>query len=250
MKDDIQKSEQILVNDIKQIIEKGRQKAYGAVSAVMTETYWNIGKRIIEQEQQGKERAGYGKHLIDLLSEELTKEFGTGYSPRYLREFRKFYTIFPDPEIWKSRFPNLTWTHYLKVLRVADMTACRWYIETASREMWSVRTLDRNISTQYYERHFATPTLVSESKEIAAPQILKNPFIAEFLGFKTGEDFSETDLESAIISHLKDFLLEIGRGFAFVARQQHIHTESEDYYIDLVFYNYILKCFTLKFVYI
>ena len=245
MKNDIQGSEQIFINDIKQIIQKGRQEAYRTVSAVMIETYWNIGKRIFEQEQGGKERAEYGKHLIDLLSEELTKEFGTGYSTRYLRQFRRFYIVFPDPEIWKSRFPNLTWTHYLKVLRVADMTACRWYIETASKEMWSVRTLDRNISTQYYERHFLNPALISENKEVEAPQILKNPFVAEFLGFKTGADFSETDLETAIISHLRDFLLEMGRGFAFVARQQHIHTESEDYYIDLVFYNVILKCYVL-----
>lgn len=239
------KSEESFINDIKAIINEGRKSAYGAVSAVMTETYWSIGKRIIEQEQEGKERAEYGKHLIDMLSEELTKEYGTGYSPRYLRQFRKFYIIFPDSEIWKSRFPNLTWTHYLKVLRVADITACRWYIETASKEMWSSRTLDRNISTQYFERHFANPDLVSKSKETTAPQILKNPFVAEFLGFKTGDDFSESDLESAIISHLKDFLLEMGRGFAFVARQQHIHTEGEDYYIDLVFYNMILKCYVL-----
>ena len=212
----------------------------------MIQTYWNIGKRIIEQEQNGKTRAEYGKHLIDLLSEELTKDFGDGFSSRYLRQFRKFYTIFPDSEIWKSRFPNLTWTHYLAVLRVADETACRWYIETASKEMWSTRTLSRNISTQYFERHFANPALADSSKkEVAAPEILKNPFMAEFLGFKTGEDFSESDLESSIISHLKDFLLEMGRGFAFVSRQQHIHTDAEDYYIDLVFYNIILKCYVL-----
>jgi len=238
-------TEKSFVDEIKEIVKKGQKAAYGAVSAVMTETYWNIGKRIVEQEQNGKERAEYGKHLIDLLSEELTKEFGTGYSPRYLRQFRKFYTIFPDSEIWKSRFPNLTWTHYLKVLRVPDIAACRWYIETASKEMWSVRTLDRNIGTQYFERHVANPALVSNSKETEAPQILKNPFVAEFLGFKTGDDFSESDLENAIISHLKDFLLEMGRGFAFVARQQHIHTDAEDYYIDLVFYNIILKCYVL-----
>ena len=245
MNNEIEKSEATFVNDIKTIIRNGRQAAYSAVSAVMTETYWNIGKRIIEQEQQGKTRAEYGKHLIDMLAEELTKEFGEGFSARYLRQFRKFYTIFPDSEIWKSRFPNLTWTHYLAVLRVQNETACRWYIETASKEMWSTRTLNRNISTQYFERHFANPALVSGSKEIAAPQILKNPFVAEFLGFQTGDDFSESDLESAIISHLKNFLLEMGRGFAFVARQQHIHTDAEDYYIDLVFYNIILKCYVL-----
>lgn len=166
MENEIAISEKTFVDEIKQIVKKGQESAFGAISAVMTETYWNIGKRIVEQEQQGKERAEYGKHLIDLLSEELTKEFGTGYSPRYLRQFRKFYTVFPTQEIWKSRFPNLTWTHYLKVLRVSDMTACRWYIETASKEMWSVRTLDRNISTQYFECHFANPALATNAKQI------------------------------------------------------------------------------------
>ena len=144
MNNEIEKSEATFVNDIKTIIRNGRQAACSAVSAVMTETYWNIGKRIIEQEQQGKTRAEYGRHLIDMLADELTKEFGEGFSARYLRQFRKFYTIFPDSEIWKSRCPNLTWTHYLAVLRVQNETACRWYIETASKEMWSTRTLNRN----------------------------------------------------------------------------------------------------------
>lgn len=239
---DLQKTENTFINDIKQLIKSGRQAAYSSVSSVMMETYWNVGKRIVKQEQQGKERAEYGKHLIELLSQELTKEFGTGFSARYLRQFRKFYLVFLDSKIWKTRFPNLTWSHYLTCMRVENETACRWYIETASKEMWSVRTLDRNISTQYFERHFKNPHLLENSKkELTAPEILKNPFVAEFLGFKTGDDFSETDLESAIISHLKDFLLEMGRGFAFVARQQHIYTEGEDYYIDLVFYNYNLK---------
>ena len=246
MKNELEKSEMTFVNDIKKIIQDGRKAAYSAVSSVMIQTYWNIGKRIVEQEQNGKTRAEYGTHLIDMLAKELKLDFGDGFSARYLRQFRKFYTIFPDSEIWKSRFPNLTWTHYLMVLRVEDTTACRWYIETASKEMWSTRTLDRNISTQYFERHFANPAITDNSKkEVSAPEILKNPFMAEFLGFKTGEDFSESDLESSIISHLKDFLLEMGRGFAFVARQQHIHTDAEDYYIDLVFYNIVLKCYVL-----
>ena len=240
------KSETVFVNDVKKIINEGRKSAYSAVSAVMIQTYWKIGRRIIEQEQKGKTRAAYGAHLIDLLSEELTKEYGTGFSARYLRQFRKFYVIFPESEIWKTRFPNLTWTHYLAVLRVADETACRWYIEAASKEMWSVRTLNRNISTQYFERHMSNPVDAKKGKKkISAPKVLKNPFVAEFLGFKTDDSFSESDLESAIITHLKDFLLEMGRGFAFVARQQHIHTDAEDYYIDLVFYNIILKCYVL-----
>ena len=179
MKNELEKSEMTFVNDIKKIIQDGRNAAYSAVSSVMIQTYWNIGKRIVEQEQNGKSRAEYGTHLIDMLAEELKLDYGDGFSARYLRQFRKFYTIFPDSEIWKSRFPNLTWTHYLMVLRVEDTTACRWYIETASKEMWSTRTLDRNISTQYFER------------------------------------------------------------------QQHIHTDAEDYYIDLVFYNIVLKCYVL-----
>ena len=241
-------SEKSFVADIKQIIEEARKNAYSAVNAVMVLAYWNIGRRIVEQEQQGKDRAKYGTHLIEMLAEELTFTFGKGYSVRYIRNFRRFYTLFPDYEIWKSRFPNLTWTHYLAVLRVEDRTASLWYIENAAREMWSVRTLSRNIGTQYFERHFKQPQIAHESKEELPPsqfELLKNPVVAEFLGFKADDAYSETDLESAIITHLKEFLLEMGRGFAFVARQQHIHTDAEDYYIDLVFYNIVLKCYVL-----
>jgi len=193
-------------------------------------------------------RAEYGKHIIDLLSKQLSSEFGPGFSSRYLRSFRQFYLIVPNYEIWKSRFPNLQWTHIFRSLRVSDPVAVRWYLETASNEMWSVRTLSRNIGTQYYERHFKQPLLPSEQNDTDgnnAAEIIKSPIIAEFLGFKQDESFSESDLESAIITHLQEFIMELGRGFAFVKRQQLIRTDADDYFVDLVFYNIVLKCYVL-----
>lgn len=234
-----------LFNDVCSIIENGRERAYNAVSQQMIETYWNIGRRIIEEEQKGKERAEYGERIIENLSAQLTHRYGKGFGPRYLRAFRKFYMISEDYSIWKSRFPNLTWTHIFKALRVDDTIAIRWYLECASREMWSVRTLDRNISTQYYERHYSQPQLPSNEDKPDKLELLKSPIVAEFLGFNQDVSFSEADLESAIISHLQDFLMEMGRGFAFVKRQQLIRTDTQDYYIDLVFYNVVLKCYVL-----
>ena len=235
-----------VVDDIKRIIDTGRNAAYAAVDATMIATYWNIGRRIVEEEQHGQERAQYGKELIKTLAKELTHEYGSGYSDRYLRAFRQFYLVMPNYQIWKSRFPNLTWTHIYRTLRVRDETAIRWYLEAASQQMWSVRTLNRNISTQYYERHYVQPLLPSESAPVPQKEeILKTPMMAEFLGFKPDDSFSERDLESSIITHLRDFMMELGRGFAFVARQQHIRTDAEDYFIDLVFYNVVLKCYVL-----
>lgn len=243
MKKDV--SQNTFLTDIKGIIEQGRKAAYSSVGSIMIETYWQIGKRIVEEEQQGKGRAGYGEQLIDKLSEQLTSDYGTGFSSRYLRAFRKFYIVIPNFEIWKSRFPNIQWTHIFRTLRVGDETAIRWYLEAASQEMWSVRTLDRNINTQYFERHFSQPQLPMQEEHIANTELLKNPIIAEFLGFKQDNSFSEKELETAIIDHLQDFLMELGRGFAFIKRQQLIRTDAQDYFIDLVFYNVILKCYVL-----
>ena len=235
------------VKDVKQIVNRGRAVAYSAVNSAMIATYWNIGRRIVEEEQHGQERAAYGKELINMLAEELMHEYGSGFSARYLRAFRQFYIAIPNYEIWKSRFPNLLWTHIFRTLRVGDETAIRWYLETASREMWSVRTLDRNISTQYYERHFQQPVLPSQSDERStnARELIKSPVVAEFLGLGQNTKYSESDLEAAIIQHLQEFLMEMGRGFAFVKRQQLIRTDTQDYYIDLVFYNVVLKCYVL-----
>ena len=236
-----------LIDEVKRIIDAGRRMAYAAVNSAMVGAYWQSGRRSVEEEQQGSGRAEYGKEVIRALSEGLTREYGHGFSERYLRAFRQFYLVVPNYEIWKSRFPNLLWTHVFRTLRVGDETAIRWYLETASREMWSVRMLDRNISTQYYERHFRQPSLPSQQADgdVKADDLMKSPFIAEFLGLKQDESFSESDLESAIIEHLQEFIMEMGRGFAFVKRQQLMRTEARDYFIDLVFYNVVLKCYVL-----
>ena len=236
-----------IVDDIKTIISNGRAAAYSAVNSVMISTYWNIGRRIVEEEQHGNQRAEYGKELIKMLAKELTYEYGSGYSERYLAYFRKFYITVPDLKILQTCLQNLKWSHILMALRVDDETARRWYLETASREMWTVRTLDRNISTQYYERHFQQPALPSQSDEqgISANELIKSPIVAEFLGLKQDVHYSESDLESAIIEHIQEFIMEMGRGFAFVKRQQLIRTDAQDYFIDLVFYNVVLKCYVL-----
>lgn len=241
-------AETSFISDIKIIVEEGRRAAYGAISSVMIETYWHIGRRIVEQEQNGKERAEYGTQLIEILSKELTISYGKGFGTRNLWLFRQFYLTFSDLEILHTRVQNLTWSHIRTTLRVEDPVAARWYLQTASDEMWSVRTLDRNISTQYFERHFKQPHILDAPENKVAPdklEILKSPVMAEFLGFQQNTDFTETELEKGLISHLQEFMVELGRGFAFVARQQHIFTDAGDFYIDLVFYNYILKCFVL-----
>ena len=238
-------TDQGLVSDVCTIIDEGRQKAYASVNSSMIETYWKIGKRIVEEEQCGNERAEYGKRIIEQLSNELTMRYGKGFSKRYLAYFRKFYLTIDDIQILQTRLQNLTWSHILTALRADSLESIRWYLLSASQEMWSVRTLDRNISTQYFERHFRQPQLPMKEEHPSKLELLKNPIVAEFLGFKQDYSFSEQELESAIIGHLQDFLMELGRGFAFVARQQHVRTDTQDYFIDLVFYNVILKCYVL-----
>lgn len=245
---------QTVITDIKDIISLGREHAYHATNKAMVLTYWNVGKRIVEQEQNGKERAEYGKQLIVFLSKELTKEFGATYSKRNLQYFRKFYLAFPDEQIVNACVHNLNWTHFRSLLRVADENARVWYMKEAASEGWSSRTLDRNIGTQYYYRLLQSPkkeAVIDEMKQKTSEyqkdkfELLKSPIVAEFLGFKNEDTYLESDLESAILSHIRDFLMEMGKGFAFVARQQHIVTDMEDYYIDLVFYNIELKCYVL-----
>ena len=245
---------QSVIDDVKDIISSGMESAYSATSQVMVLTYWNVGKRIVEQEQQGNQRAEYGTAMMDVLAAELTREYGKSYSKRNLQYFRKFYQSFPDPEIVNTCVHNLNWSHFRCLLRVQDEDARIWYLNESAHENWSVRTLDRNISTQYYYRLLQSPkkeAVIAEMKQKTAHfaksqfDLVKSPMIAEFLGFKTEDSYLESDLESAIISHIRDFLMEMGRGFAFVARQQHIVTDTEDYFIDLVFYNIELKCYVL-----
>lgn len=250
----IQPDERNFIDRIKQLVEDARRKSYAAINAVMLDTYWNIGQRIVEQEQHGKSRADYGTRLLSLLADELTAAYGKGFSARNLRNFRQFYISFPNEEIWHTRVPNLTWSHIRTLLRVTDEDARMWYLNEAARQTWSVRTLDRNISSQYYYRLLQSPqkeAVITEMKSLTASyeqdklEFIKNPVVAEFLGLASNMDFTESKLESAILTHIQKFLMEMGKGYAFVARQQHVSTDAGDYFIDLVFYNYILKCFLL-----
>ncbi len=241
-----------LINDIRDLINHGRQQAYAAINQTMVKTYWQIGQRIVEEEQAGKERAEYGKQLLIQLSDALTKEFGKGFSTQNLYYFRQFYLTFP--EIFHTPCGILTWSHYRRLLSVSNQEARDWYLQEAASQMWSYATLNRNISTQYYER-----LLISQDKEPVRKEMtlktrdfdhdklefVKNPVVAEFLGMSSTMAFIESDLEKALLDNLQKFLLELGKSFTFVGRQKLIRTETEHYYVDLVFYNYLLKCFVL-----
>ena len=240
------------INEIKKILKNARQKAYTAVNSAMVEAYWEIGRRIVEEEQNGKERAEYGKEILQNLSKELTEEFGKGYSYRTLREIRQFYLMFSDFEKWRTVSAKLTWSHFQKVLRVSDEKARIFYLTEAAENMWSVRTLDRNISTLYYNRLVASidkkiveNEMKEKTKKLQAKEFIKNPVVLEFLDLPTNMSYTESQLEKALTDDIQKFMMELGKGFAFVERQQHIRTENSDFYIDLVFYNYILKCFVI-----
>ena len=240
------------INEVKEILKNARQKAYTAVNSAMVEAYWKIGRRIVEEEQNGKERAEYGKEILQNLSKELTEEFGKGYSYRTLREIRQFYLMFSDFEKWRTVSAKLTWSHFQKVLRVSNEKARIFYLTEAAENMWSVRTLDRNISTLYYDRIVASidkktveDEMKDKTKKLQAEEFIKNPVVLEFLDLPSNMSYTENELEKALTDDIQKFMMELGKGFAFVERQQHIRTENSDFYIDLVFYNYILKCFVI-----
>ena len=240
------------INEVKEILKNARQKAYTAINSAMVEAYWEIGRRIVEEEQRGKERAEYGKEIVKNLSKELTEEFGKGYSYRTLREIRQFYLMFSDFEKWRTVSAKLTWSHFQKVLRVSNEKARIFYLTEAAENMWSVRTLDRNISTLYYNRIVASidkktveDEMKDKTKKLQAEEFIKNPVVLEFLDLPTNMSYTENELEKALTDDIQKFMMELGKGFAFVERQQHIRTENSDFYIDLVFYNYILKCFVI-----
>ena len=279
--DNINADDAQFISDIKAIVYTAKQKAYQAADLYQVVSNWLVGRRIVEQEQHGKERAQYGKHIVELASEALTAEFGKGYSVVNIKSFRKFYLTFnnlligqtvsaqsengltikgqsvsAELELAKILPSNLSWSHYERLMRIKNEDERDWYMREAAGESWSVRTLNRNIGSQYYHRLLQTPEskrgeVIDEMQRLTADyqkdrhKFLRNPVVAEFLGFSQDAAYSETNLESAIIDHLQKFILELGKGFAFVARQQRIKTDMGDYYIDLVFYNYILKCFLL-----
>ncbi len=242
------------IGEIKQILSSARQNAYAAINTAMVEAYWRVGKRIVEEEQQGKQRAEYGLHLIKTLSVELSDSFGKGFSERNLRNFRQFYILFPDEKIWQTVSAKLSWSHICQIMRIANADARDYYLKEAAEQMWSVRTLDRNIATLYYERLLLSSIKQPVQNERVAKtrglqndklEFIKNPSVLEFLNLPSNISFTELELEKALLQNLQNFLLEMGKGYAFVGRQQLIRTEQNDYYIDLVFYNYLLKCFVL-----
>ena len=275
----------MLVNDLRSIVSKARSKAFAAVNYSLVERNWRIGQRIVEQEQNGASRAEYGKHVIEIASAALTEEFGKGFSETNIMNFKKFYLKFKEltiPQTLSEEFKKqkhqtlsdessllpqkgqtqsaqfelrlLPWSHYERLIRVEDKKAREWYAKEAFEQGWSFRTLNRNINTLYYER-----LLMSKKKQPVVDEMqdktkayqqdkleyIKSPVVLEFLGLPEDTFLAESKLETAIINNLEKFLMEMGKGYALVARQQHIRTEENDYYIDLVFYNYLIKSFIL-----
>ena len=274
--------EKNFISDLRTIVSAARDTSYRMANIMQVLQNWLIGRRIVEEEQQGKARADYGKHIIELASKSLTEEFGRGFSETQVRNYRKFYLAFSNLQIqqtapaeFKSRLASiqqtmpaessdngiampvqLSWSHYERLIRVADPDARFWYMHEAATQQWDYRTLKRNIDSQYYYRLAQTPKsqrqeVIDEMCRLTADYenekstFVKNPMLVEFLGLKHREAFTESKLEQAILDHLEHFLMEMGKGYALVDRQMHIHTEDNDYYIDLVFYNYLLKCFVL-----
>jgi len=244
------KNDDLYLN-IKNILQGARDNAYRQVNFIMVEAYWSIGQQIVEEEQNGKDRAKYGSHLIKELSLQLTREFGKGFTQQNLRNMRQFYNCFPIRSTLCSEF---SWSHYRLIMRLDNPQARLWYTQESAKSNWSVRALERQIGTHYYERLLSSKEkqpVINEAKEntkdlqLTSKDIIKDPYVLEFLDLKQNNSFYESDLESALIEKIQDFLLELGRGFAFVARQKRIKTETSDFYIDLVFYNYMLKCFVI-----
>jgi len=240
-----------LIHDIKQILNSARQKAYSEINTAMVQAYWLIGKRIVEEEQNGLEKATYGDSLLKKLSIELTSEFGNGFSYANLRNFRQFFLTYSDYENCYALRSKLTWTNHRLIMRVQNLDAREYYIKECEFQNWSSRTLERNINTYYYERVVANKNKQQESSDIEKPEkqnvqdFIKDPYVFEFLNISERIKNSEKEIENALINNLQKFLLELGKGFSFVGRQFRISTETSHFYIDLVFYNYILKCFVL-----
>lgn len=225
-----------------------QKQVYSAVNSAMVIAYWNIGKQIYEACGEN-DRAAYGKQLLQFLSDKLTAEFGKGFDVRNLRNMRQFYMTFPIRNALRS---ELSWTHYRSLMKVTDDVARNFYLEEAVKSGWSSRQLDRQINSFYYQRILSSRDKVSVAAEIDTleprpeyEKIIKDPYVLEFLNLPANEHYYESELEQALIDHLQKFLLELGRGYSFVARQKHFNVDGRHFYIDLVFYNYILKCFVL-----
>ena len=239
-----------LLEDIKTLLQTARQHLQQTVNTTMVQTYWNIGRLIVEDELGGKERAEYGKKQLEQIAETLTSEFGKGFDARNLRKMRQFYNTFSK---WDSVSTKLSWTHYRRLMQIENQDARKWYIQESIENSWSARALDRQISKLYYERLLSSKEklpLTQEAEEktktlqVDTKDMLRDPYIFDFLNLPH-QSLLESNIEQSLIDNLQQFLLELGRGFAFVSRQQRLHVEEQDFYIDLVFYNFKLKCFLL-----
>jgi len=238
-----------IYKEIKSILEQARNKVYKVANSTMVEAYWNIGRVIVEK-QGGSNKAEYGTALIKNLSKKMTKEFGKGFTTTNLKYMRQFYLTFQKSHALSDQ---LSWTHYRLLMRVENENARNFYIEECIKSNWSTRQLERQITTLFYERLLSSKDKEKVSKEIyklepqikKAEDIIRDPYVLEFLGLPENTSFLEKNLEQALIDHLQKFLLELGRGFSFVARQKRITFDGRHFYIDLVFYNYLLKCFVL-----
>lgn len=238
-----------IYDSIKSILARARIQTYHAINFAMVESYWMIGQTIVEHEQHGETRAAYGKKILKELANRLTADFGKGFDERELRKMRQFYLTF---QIRDTLRPELTWSHYRRLISVEDNQARLWYMNEAADGVWSTRQLDRQISSLYYERLLASrdkDPVMREAQEkmgqIAPQQFIRDPFVLEFLNLRDYPSLHEDVLEKALIDHLQQFLLELGRGFCFVARQKRMRYDDEDFYVDLVFYHSILKCHVL-----
>lgn len=241
-------TENNVYENIRSEVEKARQKVYAALNFAMVETYWNIGKQIYEAQGEN-ERAVYGKGLLKFLSEKLTEEFGKGFTVTNLKYMRQFYIVFPNRHALSDQ---LSWTHYRMLLKVEDDKVRTFYLDECVKSNWSTRQLERQINSFYYQRLLSSQDkdgvrneIQTLEKGVDAKDIIRDPYVLEFLGLEQTPNLYEKDIEQGLINHLQKFLLELGRGFSFVARQKHITFDGEHYYIDLVFYNYILKCFVI-----
>lgn len=238
-----------LYNSISNILHTARKTVYNAANSAMVRCYWLIGRNIVEYEQQGKDRAEYGKRVIENLSKKLSSEFGKGFTNANIRYMRRFYTVFSNYHALRD---ELSWTHYRLLTKVSNEKARDFYTEECIKSNWSTRQLERQINSFFYERLLSSQDKEAVKAEIFTKEpsktpedIIKDPYVLEFLGIKQNTQTYEKELETALINELQKFLLELGRGFSFVARQKHIDFDGDHFYIDLVFYNYILKCFVL-----
>lgn len=239
------------LNEIKALLHSARNKVYQTINQTMTQTYWDIGRRIVEQEQQGEARAQYGAMLIKNLSEELTNEFGKGFSVDNLKNMRRFYQCYPKSETASHQF-TLSWSHYIFLTRISNPSERSFYEIEATNNHWSLKELKRQFDTGLYERlQLSTEKnklqqLATQGQIIESPNdLVKDPYILEFVGLPVLANYSESELEQRLIDKLETFLLELGKGFTFVARQKKITIDEKHFYVDLVFYNRLLKCFVV-----